>query len=92
MSLWAEHLGVVDDLFKEPHSVACVRKVNTIAEGNWKSFASEEVIALQGHLMTYPVLVDQEGKVGPIPGHEQFPDVGGKILGAPSALPDSLTM
>ncbi|VAI39925.1 unnamed protein product [Triticum turgidum subsp. durum] len=35
--------------------------------------------------------VDRDGGVGPLPGHECFPDVGGKVLGAQSSLPDALT-
>jgi hypothetical protein len=30
-SLWAEHLGMVDDRFKDPWSLDCVRLVNEIA-------------------------------------------------------------
>jgi len=26
-----------------------------------------------------------------LPGHETFPDVGGKVLGSPTTLPDVLT-
>ncbi|XP_078448224.1 phospholipase D delta [Wolffia australiana] len=92
MSLWAEHLGSVDNFFLEPQSVECVRWVNAIASNNWKSFSSEEQTPLRGHLMSFPIVVDKEGKVSPIPGQEEFPDVGGKVLGAPSSLPDSLTM
>jgi phospholipase D1/2 len=36
--------------------------------------------------------VDADGKVGPLPGSENFPDVGGKVLGAHSTtIPDALT-
>lgn len=92
MSLWAEHLGNLDAWFEEPESVECVRKVNEIAEDNWKSFTSENFTILQGHLLKYPLQVDADGKVGPLSGYENFPDVGGKVLGAHSVhLPDTLT-
>ncbi|KAI8549395.1 hypothetical protein RHMOL_Rhmol06G0021500 [Rhododendron molle] len=91
MSLWAEHLGKLDKCFKEPHSLACVKSVNKIAEENWKGFSSEEFTLLQGHLLRYPVEVDVNGKVGPLPGQENFPDVGGKVIGARTTLPDALT-
>uniref|UniRef100_A0A0E0IN38 Phospholipase D n=1 Tax=Oryza nivara TaxID=4536 RepID=A0A0E0IN38_ORYNI len=91
-SLWAEHLGMVDDLFKDPSSLECVNYVNEIAEENWRRFTAEQLITLQGHLLKYPVKVEADGKVGPLPEHECFPDVGGKILGAPTSLPDTLTM
>ncbi|KAJ7953180.1 Phospholipase D [Quillaja saponaria] len=92
LSLWSEHLGMLDTSFEEPESLECVRKVNAIAEDNWKRFASEDFSLLQGHLLKYPVLVEADGKMGPLPGHEKFPDVGGKVLGEQSAaLPDALT-
>ncbi|KAK9946870.1 hypothetical protein M0R45_012313 [Rubus argutus] len=67
MSLWAEHMGMVENCFKEPQTLDC------------------------GHLVRYPVEVDSNGKVGALPGRESFPDVGGKILGARTTLPDALT-
>ncbi|XP_021802561.1 phospholipase D delta-like [Prunus avium] len=91
MSLWAEHLGMVDSCFKEAESLECVKRVNLIAEENWTKFVGDEFAALQGHLIKYPVEVDGNGKVGALPGRESFPDVGGKILGARSTLPDALT-
>ncbi|KAI0514235.1 hypothetical protein KFK09_010270 [Dendrobium nobile] len=92
MSLWAEHLGLLDSRFEEPNRLDCVRFVNQIAEENWKNFTAEEAKPLKGHLLKYPIKVEADGKVGPIPDQETFPDVGGKILGAPTSLPDSLTM
>lgn len=92
MSLWGEHLGGVDHVFKEAHSLECVKSVNRIAEDNWEKYVAEEYSPLQGHLLRYPVNVDKEGKVSSLPGYEQFPDVGGKVLGAQTAsLPDALT-
>ncbi|KAB2051524.1 hypothetical protein ERO13_A12G058400v2 [Gossypium hirsutum] len=92
MSLWAEHLGELNKLFKEPESVECVKMVNSIAEENWKKFTDAEYSPLQGHLMMYPLQVDMDGKVNPLPEHENFPDVGGKVIGAHSIqLPDVLT-
>lgn len=70
----------------------CVRRVNEIAENNWKRFAADEFSLLEGHLLKYPINIDDDGNVGPLPGCENFPDVGGKILGVPSpTLPDILT-
>ncbi|CAN0847876.1 Phospholipase D delta [Linum grandiflorum] len=91
MSLWAEHLGKVEEVYKEPGSVECVKEVNKVAEENWEKFTSDKFKALQGHLLKYPVQVDKDGKVNPLPGHETFPDVGGKVLGARTTLPDALT-
>ncbi|XP_010520828.1 PREDICTED: phospholipase D delta-like [Tarenaya hassleriana] len=91
MSLWAEHMGAVDDAFKEPETIDCVTKVNKIAEDNWNKYTAENFTPLQGHLLKYPLSVDISGKVTPLPGFDTFPDVGGKILGARTTLPDALT-
>ncbi|GLT39301.1 hypothetical protein SLA2020_134990 [Shorea laevis] len=92
MSLWAEHLDAVDGRFHEPESLECVKAVNEIAEQNWEKFKAPDFTLLQGHLLKYPIHVDDEGKVGPLNGSENFPDVGGKVLGAHSLkLPDILT-
>lgn len=91
MSLWAEHMGKVDDTFKSPQSIECVRKVNMIGEDNWKKYTSDNFISLQGHLLKYPLAIDLTGKVSPLPGFDIFPDVGGKILGTRTNLPDVLT-
>ncbi|GAB2243586.1 hypothetical protein Droror1_Dr00023714 [Drosera rotundifolia] len=91
MSLWAEHLGGLDDRFKEAGTLECTRSVNKISEDNWKKFTEEDYSPLQGHLLRYPLKVDRDGKVQSIPGQEQFPDVGGKILGGANSLPDALT-
>ncbi|KAL9245596.1 hypothetical protein vseg_019227 [Gypsophila vaccaria] len=91
-SLWAEHLGMLDERFDQPESIECVRKVNEIAEDNWKKFTAESFTTLQGHLLKYPLKVDVDGKVESLPDQDSFPDVGGKIIGAPSpTLPDVLT-
>ncbi|GAV56681.1 C2 domain-containing protein/PLDc domain-containing protein/PLD_C domain-containing protein/PLDc_2 domain-containing protein [Cephalotus follicularis] len=91
MSLWAEHMGKLDELFKEPESLDCVKCVNKIAEDNWKRFTADEFTPLHGHLLKYPVAVDGNGKVGALPGQENFPDVGGKVIGSRTTLPDALT-
>lgn len=82
---------MLDDCFKEPENLDCVKSVNQIAEDNWRNFTAEDFTPLQGHLLRYPVQVDANGKVGPLPGQETFPDVGGKVLGSRTNLPDALT-
>ncbi|KAI4327791.1 hypothetical protein L6164_020213 [Bauhinia variegata] len=92
MSLWREHLGELDDTFEEAESLECVRKVNEIAKENWRRYASADFNPLQGHILKYPVQVDVDGNVNPLPGQENFLDVGGKVMGAHSqAIPDILT-
>jgi phospholipase D1/2 len=94
MSLWAEHLGELEDTFCEPQSVKCVKRVNKIAKHNWEAYVSEEekeIKLMKGNLMLYPVQVSRDGKVSSLRDYESFPDVGGKILGSPTTLPDVLT-
>ena len=92
MSLWAEHLGTVDKSFHDPETLECVKKVNQVADDNWTRYTAPNFMVLQGHLLKYPVHVDADGKVGPLPGYNTFPDVGGRVLGSHSpAIPDVLT-
>lgn len=92
MSLWAEHMGKVEDYYKEPERLACLQNVNKVAEDNWNKFTGDDYSSpLQGHLLKYPIKVELDGKVSSLPGHEHFPDVGGKVLGYPSTLPNALT-
>ncbi|XWS32259.1 hypothetical protein CRYUN_Cryun23aG0144700 [Craigia yunnanensis] len=92
MSLWAEHLGVVEDCFTEPESIKCVRRVKQMAEMNWIQFAADEVTEMKGHLLKYPVEVDRKGKVRSLPGCESFPDVGGNIVGSFLGIQENLTI
>ena len=92
MSLWAEHLGVVEDCFTEPESIKCVRRVKQMGEMNWIQFAADEVTEMKGHLLKYPVEVDRKGKVRSLPGCESFPDVGGNIVGSFLGIQENLTI
>ncbi|CAI8607328.1 unnamed protein product [Vicia faba] len=92
MSLWAEHTGTVEDCFLQPESLDCVRRVRTMSEMNWNQFASNDLTEMRGHLIKYPVEVDRKGKVRSLPGHEEFPDVGGKIIGSFIAIQENLTI
>ncbi|KAE8657708.1 Phospholipase D gamma 2 [Hibiscus syriacus] len=70
MSLWAEHLGVIEECFTQPESLECVRRVKHMPETNWKQFAADEVTEMRGHLLKYHVDVDRKGKVRPLAGCE----------------------
>ncbi|KAJ1392565.1 Phospholipase D, C-terminal [Sesbania bispinosa] len=63
-----------------------------MAELNWKQFSENDVSEMRGHLLKYPVDVDRKGKVKSIPGQEEFPDVGGKIVGSFIAIQENLTI
>lgn len=92
MSLMAEHLGLVEDCFAEPESIKCVVRIRQLSEMNWRQFSDERVTEMRGHLMKYPVDVDRRGKVTSLPGQENFPDVGGKIIGSFLAIQENLTI
>ncbi|KAH9311220.1 hypothetical protein KI387_026255, partial [Taxus chinensis] len=72
MSLWAEHLGMIEDCFHYPESLECVRRVKDISENYWKQFSSDQATEMRGHLMKYPVMVDSCGKVKPLPGNREY--------------------
>nr|GEW04037.1 phospholipase D delta [Tanacetum cinerariifolium] len=42
MSLWAEHLGAIENAYKEPQTLECVNEVNKVAEDNWKRYTDEK--------------------------------------------------
>ena len=73
-----------------PQSVECVRHVNKIATYNWEAFVAEEK-EMKGNLMLYPIQFSRDGNISSLSGYESFPDVDGKIIGAPTTLPDVLT-
>eukprot|EP00898_Chlorokybus_atmophyticus_P006475 jgi/Chlat1/6829/Chrsp51S06519 len=91
LSLWAEHMGAVEDVFQRPGSVECVRRVNALAQENWRKFMAPEVTEMTAHLIPYPMKVEQDGTVRDLDGCSEFPDIGGKIAGASTNLPDILT-
>lgn len=92
LALWKEHLGgAVAPEFQTPSSLACARYVRSMGDAAWQAFVAEEPAPLPCHLMTYPVAVAPDGEVTAIPGHEEFPDLGGLILGVKGSLPPGLT-
>jgi phospholipase D1/2 len=92
MSLWAEHMGFLEQSFEQPESLECVRRVRELSEMNWSLYASEEITDMKGHLLKYPVAVDQTGNVKSLPGCRTFPDVGGNIVGTFVAIQENLTI
>ncbi|GJN19949.1 hypothetical protein PR202_gb07269 [Eleusine coracana subsp. coracana] len=92
MSLWAEHIGAIEENFNHPESLECMRQVRHLGEENWKQFIADDVTEMKGHLMKYPVSVDRKGKVKPLPGCTTFPDLGGNICGSFLAIQENLTI
>ncbi|KAK1403538.1 Phospholipase D [Heracleum sosnowskyi] len=82
MALWYEHLGLLDNCFTHPESVDCIRRVNKLSEKYWDLYASDNVDQdLPGHLLSYPIGVDSDGKVTELPGMQHFPDTKANVLG-----------
>lgn len=92
MSLWAEHTGGLEESFKRPESLECVRRIRSLGEQNWRQYIADEATEMKAHLLKYPVEVDKTGKVKSIPGCDQFPDVGGNILGTFAGIQENLTI
>ncbi|KQK21427.1 phospholipase D alpha 1 isoform X2 [Brachypodium distachyon] len=97
VSLWQEHLGqaaasaaVAADLL-QPSSLACVRRMNQVAQQHWEMFASDTAPGqLPGHLMAYPIGVTDGGEL--LETTAFFPDTKARVLGNKSTyLPPILT-
>ena len=88
MSLWLEHLGgKYDPVYDQPHSLACVKRVNYLAEQNWLQFSGEEDCDMTGHLITFPIIVDQSGAVSARTVNGQFEDIDNTIKGKKQPIP-----
>lgn len=92
MSLWAEHIGSVEECFTHPESLECMRRVRDLGQQNWKQYESDDITEMRGHLLKYPMDVDRKGTMSPLPGCETFPDVGGNICGSFLAFKENVTI
>ncbi|KAM1359554.1 phospholipase D alpha 4-like [Malus sylvestris] len=93
MSLWYEHTGRVEELFKQPESLECVQKMRFIGDRMWEIYSGEEVVDMEGvHLVTYPMSVSEEGYVEDLvkgsDGH--FPDTKAMVKGKRSKVIPSI--
>ncbi|KAJ4882103.1 Phospholipase D alpha 2 [Raphanus sativus] len=93
MSLWYEHLGMLDETFLNPSSQECIKKVNRVADKYWDLYSSESLDHdLPGHLLRYPIGIASQGDITELPGCECFPDTKARILGTKSDyMPPILT-
>ncbi|KAJ7297149.1 hypothetical protein O6H91_Y077100 [Diphasiastrum complanatum] len=92
MSLWFEHLGILDNDFLQPSSLECIRKVRMMSEELWNMYTGISPVDLPGHLLPYPVTITREGGVTELPGFRCFPDTKASVLGARAEfVPDILT-
>ncbi|KAH7294189.1 hypothetical protein KP509_28G060000 [Ceratopteris richardii] len=91
MSLWYEHLGRLENVFLQPWSLDCIRRVNAIGDELWNQFIGHEPVDVEGHLLSYPIFISDDGSVLQLPGYICFPDTKAPILGAKGSLPPILT-
>lgn len=88
MSMWYEHTGSAEKLFLEPESLECVQRMCSIGDKMWKIYSSEEIVDMEGvHLVTYPMIVTQNGSVEDLTnGEDHFPDTKALVKGKRSKL------
>lgn len=82
MGLWAEHTNKVIDEYLDPSSVECVQKINSQAEDNLLKYCQNELCALNGYLIKYPIEVKANGDVIARPKLANFPDSDLPVLGS----------
>lgn len=88
MALWLEHLGGKHDpVYDQPQSLACVKRVNYLAEQNWLQFSGEEECDMTGHLITFPIVVDRSGAVSARTKNGHFSDIDNTIKGKKQPIP-----
>lgn len=82
----------MDDAFRDPSTVECMRRMNDIAKENLKMFCQKEVCEMKSYLVPYPIHVSEEtGQVSANTPNGFFLDTTANILGSPGVLPKSLT-
>lgn len=88
MSLWYEHTGVAENIYTEPESLECVRRMRMIGDEMWEIYSSEEIVDMEGvHLVTYPVNVTEDGVIGElVNGDGNFPDTQSPVKGRRSKV------
>ncbi|KAK2983824.1 hypothetical protein RJ640_008500 [Escallonia rubra] len=88
MSLWYEHTGRAEELFREPQSLGCMQRINSIGERMWKIFCGDEIVDMEGvHLVTYPVRVTVDGHIEDlVDGDGHFPDTETPVKGKRSKV------
>jgi len=92
LHVWESITNSLDDVFKDPSSLACVRRLNEIAEENWAMYTQEESVEMNSHLLPYPIEVDKRGNVFARSDlqDDYFPDTKAKVTGTYSSMLPSL--
>ncbi|XP_042488659.1 phospholipase D alpha 4 [Macadamia integrifolia] len=88
MSLWYEHTGCTEEVFLEPQSLDCVRRICSIGEKMWGIYSREETVDMESvHLVSYPVHVLNNGSMEDLMENGgTFPDTTSPIKGKRSKI------
>ncbi|GKV36534.1 hypothetical protein SLEP1_g44655 [Rubroshorea leprosula] len=88
MSLWYEHTGVAENIYKEPESLECVQRMRMIGDEMWEIYSGEQIVDMEGvHLVTYPVDVTEDGVIGELVNSDgNFPDTKSPVKGRRSKV------
>lgn len=88
---WAHLTGKMEDVFRKPSSLECVRRVNSIAKKNWSMYVQEEPCEMKSYLVPFPVKILPNGDLEPMTENGKFPDTNSNIMGTKGTLPKFLT-
>ncbi|BFI07992.1 phospholipase D1/2 [Marchantia polymorpha subsp. ruderalis] len=86
MALWYEHMRRIDNVFLRPESLECIQHVNAMGDKFWNQYAQDEPCDIEGHLLTYPVTVGQNGEVTAFHDAPYFPDTNAFVVGTLNGL------
>ena len=86
-SLFTEHFVGWHQEFTDPSTNKCIAKVKKLTIDNWTNYIGPKGCETDGHMLPYPLHVQNDGKLGEFIGtNGVFPDFGGKIGGKRIAL------
>ncbi len=57
------------------YNCRCVHELYGIAKANWDAFIGPDIVDLFGHLMIYPMLVNQDGRHATGPASLAIPEI-----------------
>ena len=86
LALWAAHCGEHMEVHRYPSSAKCMEAMKVIGHMNLAKFIGNNVERNDSHLTVYPLHVKDNGHVEKLQGFEEFPDLGGSVMGKNSLL------
>ena len=87
MALWAAHFGGYNEVFLNPGSQECMKKVTEITQSYWDLYSADEPEHSNIHMLPYPIKVEEDGTVTNLdPPFHCFPDTSANVLGQLSTL------